>query len=153
LETSPTIGEKMQFVKQTNHRSLIIYGQFLRLQNGASKIPIMQRKFNSSTIVNKPIAASTSGPTTDPGTCPVSQNVPLKSFKEMPGPNPLPFIWNLWRYFPLIGELLLILFVIPEFIEKFPKNRTIQPLSNGSEWPLQFEEIWKDNARRNNGKS
>lgn len=29
-----------------------------------------------------------------------------KPFKEMPGPNPLPFIWNIWRYFPFIGKFL-----------------------------------------------
>ncbi|KAF8767671.1 Cytochrome P450 302a1 like protein [Argiope bruennichi] len=28
----------------------------------------------------------------------------VKSFEEMPGPKPLPFIGNLWRYFPVVGS-------------------------------------------------
>ncbi|GBM21968.1 Cytochrome P450 302a1, mitochondrial [Araneus ventricosus] len=35
------------------------------------------------------------------------QNDVVKSFEEMPGPRPLPFIGNLWRYFPIIGNYSL----------------------------------------------
>ena len=28
----------------------------------------------------------------------------VRSLREMPGPRPLPFIGNVWRYFPLIGD-------------------------------------------------
>ncbi|GFT88891.1 probable cytochrome P450 49a1 [Nephila pilipes] len=31
-------------------------------------------------------------------------NEVIRSFDEMPGPKPLPFIGNLWRYFPVIGN-------------------------------------------------
>lgn len=36
-----------------------------------------------------------------------SLSTAAKPFKAIPGPKPLPFIWNIWRYFPLIGKSLV----------------------------------------------
>lgn len=74
--------------------------------NGAVGKPIIATSIHPGTTINT-VASATAV------LCPlghkkeeeeISTTMTLKPFKTMPGPNPLPFIWNIWRYLPFIGE-------------------------------------------------
>lgn len=35
----------------------------------------------------------------------IISDCPVKRFEDIPGPRPLPFLGNFWRYLPIIGKL------------------------------------------------
>ena len=71
-------------------------------QRAASSVATATTSHNATSIGVTATTPTSSAP--PPPSAQQQRTERVRSLREMPGPRPLPFIGNVWRYFPLIGD-------------------------------------------------